>query len=307
MPGPDRMICAPDGVLDVADRRVDPLEGGDLDGPSAAAGDDRLMAAARLGDGGKAAQAIADHAAAGNQGTGAELPDLSLAEAFHDRQLEAQGVAFHAGLDRHHDRCFGASPAATLAAAPLAAEISIVHLDPLVGPADRLRRLAVEHDLSQLLLHFPGCRLGDPETAAQLQAGDPLLALGEQIDRLKPHGKAKLGGMEDGAGGQRDLMAAAAALDQLAGLDLRAAPAAAARADEALGPAPGYQCRPALLFGPIGCTELPLIEALLELDLVACNRKLLEKSRMFAFCTTSIQLKIVRNQVDFSRIIVNLV
>ena len=51
MLGSGRMAGAPDAVFDVADRRVDPLEGGDLDGLGAPAGDDGLVAAARLGDG----------------------------------------------------------------------------------------------------------------------------------------------------------------------------------------------------------------------------------------------------------------
>ena len=58
MLGPDGMIGASDGVLEIADRRVDPLEGGDLDGPGATAGDDWLVAAARLGDGAKAAEGV---------------------------------------------------------------------------------------------------------------------------------------------------------------------------------------------------------------------------------------------------------
>jgi hypothetical protein len=106
--------------------------------------------------------------------------------------------------------------------------------------------------------------------------------------------------MEDGAGAQPDLMAAGAALDELAGLDLAAAPATAARPDKALRPTPGEERRPALLFASMGCTELPLTEAFLELDLVARPGEPLGKARMFTFCTRSTQLRIVRKQEVFS-------
>ena len=92
MLGSDGMVGAPDAVFDVADRRVDPLEGGDLDGLGATAGDDWLVAAARLGDGAEAAEGVADHGGAGDQGAQAELFDLGLAEALDGVQLEAQRV-----------------------------------------------------------------------------------------------------------------------------------------------------------------------------------------------------------------------
>ena len=62
---------------------------------NATSGDDWLVAAARLGDGAKAAQGVADHGGAGDQGAQAELFDLGLAED----ELEAQRVA----LDHRHD------------------------------------------------------------------------------------------------------------------------------------------------------------------------------------------------------------
>ena len=273
------------------------LKGGDLDGLDATSGDDWLVAAARLGDGAKAAQGVADHGGAGDQGAQAELFDLGLAEALDGVQLEAQRVALDGGFHRHDEGRLAGSPTAALAAATGATEIGIVHLHALVGPADGFLGLAVQHDLGQLLLDFPGGGLGYPEAAGELKARDTLLGLGDQVDGLEPDDQVQLGGMEDGAGGQGNLMAAGAALVELALLDLAASPAGAARADETFSrPTPGSQSRPALFLGAVGGAKLPFTEALLELDLVACHGELLGKARMFTFCTTPNRLRIVRNQ-----------
>ena len=136
MLGSDGMVGAPDAVFDVADRRVDPLEGGDLDGLGAPAGDDGLVAAARLGDGAEAAEGVADHGGAGDQGAPAELFNLGLSEALDGVQLEAQRAALDGGFHRHDEGRLAGSPTAALAAATGAAEIGIVHLHALVGPAD---------------------------------------------------------------------------------------------------------------------------------------------------------------------------
>ena len=45
------------------------------------------------------------------------------------------------------------------------------------------------------------------------------------------------------------------------------------------------------------CAKLPLTEAFLELDLVACMVNSLEKLKMFTICTAPNRLRIVRNQV----------
>ncbi len=51
----------------------------------------------------------------------------------------------------------------------------------VTGRLNANRSSSMTDGMSQLLLHFPGRRPGDPETAAQFQAGDPLLGLGEQF------------------------------------------------------------------------------------------------------------------------------
>ncbi len=78
MLGSDGMVGAADAVVDVADRRVDPFESGDLDGPRPAARDHGVVVATGPGDGGEAAQPITDHGGHGRQQATAQLLDLGL-------------------------------------------------------------------------------------------------------------------------------------------------------------------------------------------------------------------------------------
>ena len=86
------------------------------------------------------------------------------------------------------------------------------------------------------MLDQPGCGLLDPEPAAKLDRADPALALGQVVDRAKPSGQRQLAVLEHGAGGQRKLLFAAVALEDLARLQLAEAAVAAVRAGEALAP-----------------------------------------------------------------------
>ena len=85
------------------------------------------------------------------------------------------------------------------------------------------------------------------------------------------------GGDLDGLGATAgdDWLVAAARL----GDGAEAAEGVAARADETLRPTPGSQRPPALFLGSVGCAKLPLTEAFLELDLVACHGDLLGKAQ----------------------------
>src|SRR5512134_3658823 len=62
-------------------------------------------------------------------------------------------------------------------------DIGVVHLDA----ADQaLLGVALHHYLLELVLDRPRRRLGNAEAAAELQAGDALLALGQVIEGTKP-------------------------------------------------------------------------------------------------------------------------
>src|SRR5690242_13560946 len=91
--------------------------------------------------------------------------------------------------------------------------------------------------LRRLVLHFAGGEAPPPEAGAQLHAGDALLALCQVIHGAEPQAQRQMGGGEDGARGQRGLMAAGAALEQPARRHLAIRPPAAGRALEAVRPA----------------------------------------------------------------------
>ena len=88
------------------------------------------------------------------------------------------------------------------------------------GGAQLVTAVALDHRLHQLVLDPPGGVGRNPEPAAQLDVGQALLALGEQMHGAQPHPHRQLGTLEDGASGQRCLVAALPALQQLTVADL---------------------------------------------------------------------------------------
>src|SRR5688572_27923062 len=80
--------------------------------------------------------------------------------------------------------------------------------------------------------------------------------------KLRPDGQRQLGILEHGAGGQPNLLLAAVALEQLAGLERAEAAMAAGRTGEALAPAPLEQRRATGLLGPEPLPERGLAQPL---------------------------------------------
>src|SRR5690242_330316 len=81
-------------------------------------------------------------------------------------------------------------------------EVGVVHLDPALQP---LPPLPLGHDVHDLLLQRPSVGLLDAETPAQLDRADAVLGGGDQPHRQEPCPERQLGGVEDRAGGERDL------------------------------------------------------------------------------------------------------
>lgn len=227
------------------------------------------MRAAGRGDAAEARQSIADDGAGGIQAAPGQGFDLRAPEAPHPAQFEAHRPALGGGLDAGDDRCLAGRAAPPLAAGALAAEIGVIQLD---AADEALGGIALHHHLLELVLGRPCRGLGDAEAAAELQAGDALLALGQMIEGAKPAPQRKLGRREDGAGSERRLPPAGGALIKRAGLDQAMASAAAARTDEAVGPPPLGQRRPALLLAALLTVESRLAEPLLGLNLVPSHR-----------------------------------
>jgi len=87
-------------------------------------------------------------------------------------------------------------------AGALAANIGVVDLDPGPGGAKLVTAVAFDHRLHQLVLDPPSGIGRDPESPTQLDIGQPLLALGQQMHGAEPHPHRQLGTLEDGAGDQ---------------------------------------------------------------------------------------------------------
>jgi len=102
----------------------------------------------------------------------------------------------------------------------LAADVGVVDLDTRTGGAEFVAAITLDHRLHQFMLNAP-CGIGrDAEPATELDIGQALLALGEQMHGAEPDPHRQLGALQDGAGDQRCLIAAASALQQLTPFDL---------------------------------------------------------------------------------------
>ena len=178
--------------------------------------------------------------------------DLALAEALDRRQFQLAWAPLGTGRDRSHEGRLARRAAAPLAAGAHPAEIGVVHLDP---PRKRRLPLAPRHHRHDLVLHGPGRRLLDPETAAEFHRRDAVLRRHDQVDGCKPECQRQLGRVEDRARRGRCLLLAPVALIE-APTRQHAMPAmAAAGAEEAVRPAQPEQRRAALLLGAEGLAK----------------------------------------------------
>src|SRR5512134_1890596 len=78
----DGPVGGGDGGLDVAERGIDPLEGGCQHRLAAGSGADRLMRASGIRDTAEAAEAVADDGAGGIEAASGQFFDLLAPEAF---------------------------------------------------------------------------------------------------------------------------------------------------------------------------------------------------------------------------------
>ena len=194
------------------------------------------------------------------------------AEPAHDLQAGVQRPTVRRGLDRHDKGRVAAPTAPGAFAGALAADIGVVDLDPRSAGAKLIAAVAFDHRLHQLVLDPPGGIGRNPEPPAQLDVGQALLALGQQMHGAEPHPHRQFGALEDGAGDQRCLVAAVPALQQLTVADLTILCRCASRTLEALRPTPSKPCRPAGLLVRIEPLEGIIREALLVLHAVARHR-----------------------------------
>ena len=262
----DGTVSASDGAFDVPEGSVDPLERGRQGGLSARSCDNRLMDAPGFADAGETAQAVTDDGAGGIEIALGQGHDFGTAETLYPAQLQADWLPLRRGFDRSHNRRLAGRTAATLATVPLAAEIGVVHLD---ASRQALCGVPLHHHLHEFVLDLPGGGLGDAQPAAQLDAGNASLALGEVVHGAKPSTQWRFGRGENRSGDQGCLPSTGGALVKCTGLDKAMLLARADRADETRWPAPPHHHLPALILRPVKNGKLSLTETLLKLHLVA--------------------------------------
>ncbi len=102
----------------------------------------------------------------------------------------------------------------------------------------------------------------------ELQGRYAILGLSHQIHAQKPGGKGQFTGFQDGATGERCLVAAAVALVELSGFQGAILPATTQRAFKTIRPAPFEKLISALLFLSVLLKELHKAHAFLKLDFV---------------------------------------
>jgi len=262
----DGTVSASDGAFDVPEGSVDPLERGRQGSLAARSCDHRLMDAPGFADAGETAQTVTDDGAGGIEIALGQGHDFGTAETLYPAQLQAIWLALRRGFDRSHNRRLAGRTAATLATVPLAAEIGVVHLD---ASRQALCGVPLHHHLHEFVLDLPGGGLGDAQPAAQLDAGNASLALGEVVHGAKPSTQWRFGRGENRSGDQGCLPSTGGALVKCAGLDKAMLLARADRADETRWPAPPHHRLPALILCPVKNGKLSLTETLLKLHLVA--------------------------------------
>lgn len=160
----DRMVSARDGVLDVAQQGVDPVELGVLHAGTPTSGDVAVVDIGGGIEGPKTAQAVANDPTAWRNGLLGVATHLGKRKAAHTAQLNPLWVAVLIGLHGGDEGELVLSAAPALAR-PLTAQVGVIDLD---APGEPLTLVALVHDLQQLVLELPGGVVADAELSGQL-------------------------------------------------------------------------------------------------------------------------------------------
>ena len=198
--------------LQVAQHRVDPDELGQF-ARLTLPHHERRVQAARAGDRGEAPQPVADHPRSRHQRRLRPLAHRLQREAAHRRELDLLRMPLVIDRDRRHERHLVLRTPTRLAAAALSAKVGIVKLHRAV---ESVLVLSLGHRVHDLLVHQPRRRVAHAHLPLERQRRQPCLGLAEQVDRQEPRLQWQLGAGEQAARGQRGLVAAAVALEQLA-------------------------------------------------------------------------------------------
>lgn len=230
------MIGVMQGVLDLAEDDVDSARVFQLDAGATAASDHRLVRDIGVGEAADTTETIVDDDAIGVDALLGPRGQFALAQAFDDTQPQLQRSAIETlGQHGHKGDVVGRAATRRLAVT-LTTPIRVIDFD---HAGQQAAGVALAHDLQEFVLDAPGGVTGDIKPALELQRGDGVFLLHQQVHGQEPGGQWQFAVSEHRASAQRRLMAAVLALQQPAGLQIAVALGLSARrANELLRPAP---------------------------------------------------------------------
>ena len=142
--GADHTVGGQEAVLDVSEHRVRPAEGRVAGSGATGASDVALVDDTRLlGDTAKPLAAVADDRGSGRD-TGAQAFGFAGPKSAHDLEAGVQRPTVRGGLDRDDKRRVSAATATGPFADALAADVSLVDLDPRAGGAELVTTVSLE-------------------------------------------------------------------------------------------------------------------------------------------------------------------
>ena len=192
----NRMAGSAQGVLEVPQHGVDPLEALQFHAFAASASDHGSVPAACVNHAGETAQSVGDDLAAPGDTLSNVAGDFGLAEAPDTAELHPNRLL----ITRLH-RCQEGDlvlRAATPFSRAFAAQMGVVELD---ASGELLLALPLQHDLKQFMPDFPGRVMVDTDFPGQLQRRDALLAPGQKTDGEEPLGQRQSCSMENRSSG----------------------------------------------------------------------------------------------------------
>ena len=254
------------GSLEVAQHGVDPLEAGQVTRLEAA-DDHRKVKAAGVGHRTEAAQPIAVHTGAGQQIGLGPLADRFRSEASDHIELDVHRMPVIIDRDSSDKGSLVLRAATDLPACALATEVGVIELH---GAAELMGGILRGHGAVDLLMQQPSSGIAHAKLAHERQGRQTGLGLTDEVYGQEPGRQWQLGVRHEAAGGQRGLMPATIALEELASpvADHIVITAGAARAAKPLRPTRSLDRLSALRLGAKAAKEFRDRHAVLELNLV---------------------------------------
>jgi len=208
------VIRSSDRSLEVAQHGVDAGKTGHLGAFSLCSNNLRFMDATYFRHSPKATQSIRDLRCRGLQPATCPRGDLLAAEGPHGVKNGNYRVPLVIGFHSGHKGYFVFRTATGFTTWVLAPKVRIVNFDPTTLDC---ALFSFAHDLEQLVFDSPSGAVADSDEALQLQGGDVILGLGQEVHSLEPLNKGQSAGMKDGPSSESNLRMAAVTLE---GLDL---------------------------------------------------------------------------------------